>query len=124
MSNINLSIEMEESELQKSAGKIIVNSIINNVFETYIEPEESEYKINIKRGNKFQFLVSIPKEEGKLIIAVLKNMAELDIGDKKTKQEGFILRDYKGKEINIKCTTNSIEDGEMLVLTNLNQEVT
>ena len=50
-------------------------------------------------------------------------MAELNIVDKKTIQEGFILRNYKGREIKIKCVTNPVKDGEMLVLTNFNHEV-
>ena len=73
--------------------------------------------------NKIQFFVSTPKEQGKLLVACLKNMAELNIVDKKTIQEGFILRNYKGREIKIKCATNPVKYGEMLVLTNFNHEV-
>ena len=114
---------MEYSKVQKAAGKIIINSVLNNIFETYIEPNKSDYKINIKKDNKIQFFVSTPKEQGKLLVACLKNMAELNIVDKKTIQEGFILRNYKGREIKIKCATNPVKDGEMLVLTNFNHEV-
>ena len=121
--NLDLSDEMEYSKLQKAAGKIIINSVFNNIFETYIEPKKSEYKINIKKDNKIQFFVSTPKEQGELLVACLKNMAELDIVDKKTIQEGFILRNYKGREIKIKCATNPVKYGEMLVLTNFDHEV-
>ena len=77
----------------------------------------------VKKDNKIQFFVSTPKEQGKLLVACLKNMAELNIVDKKTIQEGFILRNYKGQESKIKCATNPVKDVDRLVLTTGNHEV-
>ena len=69
-----------------------------------------------------QPFMTIPKGSGFKLIACLKNMANMDIAEKRASQDGKILRRFEGNRMEFRCSTVREKDGEKMVLRILNSD--
>lgn len=119
---IDINDEMYNSKTQKAAGLILVNACTTGVSDIHVEPNESNYKIRVRRDGVLQNFLSIPKIAGRQLLACLKNMAEMDIAERRASQDGKILRRFEGKKIEFRCSTAPAKHGEGMVLRTLNSD--
>ena len=120
--SLDLSIEMMESKIQKAAGMVLINSRKNDVSDIHIEPREEGYKIRVRKDGVMQKFMSLPRKPGIQLVACLKNMAKMDIAERRASQDGKILRKFEGNRLEFRCSTVPGKHGEKMVLRILNSD--
>ncbi len=113
---LDLSIEMIGSEIQRAAAQILVNACKTDVSDIHIEPGEKQTKIRLRRDGVLQNFVTMPKRAGQKLTACIKNMAEMDIAERRASQDGKIRRKYNGDPMEFRCSSAPGKNGEKLVL--------
>ena len=104
------------SEIQRAGATLLIDSYREETSCIYIEPHEKEIEIRLMRDGVLQNHVTMPKINGLQLTACLKNMAQMDIAEKEASQDGKIKRTYKGKHLDIRCSTAPGKYGEKMVL--------
>ena len=120
--SLDLAIEMMESKIQKAAGMVLINSRKNDVSDIHIEPREEGYKIRVRNDGVMQKFMSLPRKPGIQLVACLKNMAQMDIAERRASQDGKILRKFEGNRLEFRCSTVPGKHGEKMVLRILNSD--
>ena len=120
--SLDLAIEMMESKIQKAAGMVLINSRKNDVSDIHIEPREEGYKIRVRKDGVMQKFMSMSKKPGIQLVACLKNMAMMDIAERRASQDGKILRRFEGNRLEFRCSTVPGKHGEKMVLRILNSD--
>jgi type IV pilus assembly protein PilB len=117
---LDLAEELKGSQIQKAAAQVLIRSIRTNVSDIHIEPRESECKIRVRRDGVMQPYVQMPKSAGIRLTACLKNMAKMDIAERRASQDGKIFARYDGERMEFRCSTAPGKYGEKMVLRILN----
>ena len=120
--SLDLATEMMESKIQKAAGGVLIYSKKENVSDIHIEPREEGYKIRVRKDGVMQKFMSLPKKPGIQLVACLKNMAMMDIAERRASQDGKILRKFEGNRLEFRCSTVPGKHGEKMVLRILNSD--
>ena len=120
--SLDLAIEMMESKIQKAAGMVLINSRKNDVSDIHIEPREEGYKIRVRKDGVMQKFMSLSRKPGIQLVACLKNMAKMDIAERRASQDGKILRKFEGNRLEFRCSTVPGKHGEKMVLRILNSD--
>ena len=119
---LDLAIEMMESKIQRAAGMVLINSRKNDVSDIHIEPREEGYKIRVRKDGVMQKFMSMSRKPGIQLVACLKNMAKMDIAERRASQDGKILRKFEGNRLEFRCSTVPGKHGEKMVLRILNSD--
>ncbi len=114
--DLDLSVEMLGSEIQKAAAKILVGSCRTDVSDIHVEPRLTEYKIRVRRDGVMQNFVTMPKNAGIRLTACLKNMAKMDTAERRASQDGKIRRSFENNIMEFRCSTAPGKHGEKMVL--------
>ncbi len=120
--SLDLATEMMESKIQKAAGMVLITSRRNDYSDIHIEPREDGYKIRIRKDGVMQNFMGMPRKAGIRLVACLKNMANMDIAERRASQDGKILRKYEGNRFEFRCSTVPSKHGEKMVLRILNSD--
>ena len=113
---------MMESKIQKAAGRVLIYSRANDVSDIHIEPREDGYKIRVRIDGVMQKFMTMSRNPGILLVACLKNMANMDIAERRASQDGKILRKFEGNRLEFRCSTVPGKHGEKMVLRILNSD--
>lgn len=116
----DLSAEMLGSKIQQACAKLMVSAFRSNVSDIHVEPHSESYKIRVRRDGVMQNYVSMPRSAGLKLTACLKNMAMMDIAERRASQDGKILRHFEGKKLEFRCATAPAKFGEKMVMRLLN----
>ena len=119
---LDLATEMLESKIQNAAGAILINSKKDNVSDIHIAPNDDKYKIRVRKDGVMQPFMTMPRRPGIQLVACLKNMANMDVSEKRASQDGKILRKFEGNRMEFRCSTVREKDGEKMVLRILNSD--
>ena len=117
---LDLAMEMMGTKIQQAAAKILINSCRSGVSDIHIEPRNEEYKVRVRRDGVMQSYVSMPRSAGIKLTACLKNMAQMDIAERRASQDGKIRRRFEGQTMEFRCATAPGKYGEKMVLRILN----
>lgn len=118
----DLSTEMLSSPIQKAAGIILISNARNGVSDIHIEPREKTCKIRIRKDGVMQNYLSFPTKVGRQVLACLKNMAKMDVAERRAAQDGKILRRFENQKLEFRCSTSNGKYGEGMVLRILNSD--
>ena len=116
----DLAIEMMGDAVQRAAAKILISATRTSVSDIHIEPNRDGTKIRVRRDGVLQNFVNVPKTMGKRLTAALKNMAKMDISERRASQDGKIRTSYEGQLMEFRCSTAPGKNGEKMVLRILN----
>lgn len=116
----DLSAEMLGSKIQQAAAKILIHSCRSNVSDIHVEPRQDDYNIRVRRDGVMQNYVKMPRSAGLKLTACLKNMAKMDIAERRASQDGKIKRRFEGQTMEFRCATAPGKYGEKMVLRILN----
>jgi len=120
--SLDLATEMMESKIQKAAGRVLIYSRANDVSDIHIEPREDGYKIRVRKDGVMQKFMTMSRKPGIQLVACLKNMANMDIAERRASQDGKILRKFEGNRLEFRCSTVPGKHGEKMVLRILNSD--
>ena len=119
---LDLATEMMESKIQKAAGMVLINSRKNDVSDIHIEPRDDGFKIRVRKDGVMQKFMTMSRRPGIQLIACLKNMAKMDIAERRASQDGKIFRKFEGNNLEFRCSTVPGKHGEKMVLRILNSD--
>ena len=117
---LDLSSEMLGSKIQQAAAKILIHAARSGVSDIHVEPRRDEYKVRVRRDGVMQSYVSMPRSAGIKFTACLKNMAQMDIAERRQSQDGKIRRRFEGQTMEFRCATAPGKFGEKMVMRFLN----
>ena len=117
---LDLAMEMMGTKIQQAAAKILINSARSGVSDIHIEPRDGEYKVRVRRDGVMQSYVTMPRTAGIKLTACLKNMANMDIAERRASQDGKIRRRFEGQTMEFRCATAPAKHGEKMVMRFLN----
>lgn len=117
---LDLSTDMLGSKIQQAAAQILINSARSGVSDIHVEPRRDEYKVRVRRDGVMQNYVSMPRSAGIKLTACLKNMAQMDIAERRASQDGKIRRRFEGQTMEFRCATAPGKFGEKMVMRFLN----
>ena len=117
---LDLATEMLGTKIQQAAAKILINSARSGVSDIHIEPRQDEYKVRVRRDGVMQSYVNMPRSAGIKLTACLKNMAQMDIAERRASQDGKIRRKFEGQTMEFRCATAPGKHGEKMVMRFLN----
>jgi len=116
----DLSADMLGSKIQQAGAKLLISAYNTNVSDIHIEPHQDSYKIRVRRDGVMNHYVSMPRSAGLKLTACLKNMARMDIAERRASQDGKILRHFEGNKLEFRCATAPAKYGEKMVMRILN----
>lgn len=117
---LDLSTEMLGSKIQQAAAKILIHAARSGVSDIHVEPRRDEYKVRVRKDGVMQSYVSMPRSAGIKFTACLKNMAQMDIAERRASQDGKIRRRFENQIMEFRCATAPGKFGEKMVLRFLN----
>ena len=119
---LDLSSEMMGNKIQQAAAKILIYAARSGVSDIHVEPRRDEYKVRLRRDGVMQNYVQIPRPAGIKLTACLKNMAKMDIAERRASQDGKIRRKFENQTMEFRCSTAPGKFGEKMVLRILNSD--
>ncbi len=120
--SLDLATEMLESKIQNAAGMVLINARKNDYSDIHIEPREEGYKIRVRKDGVMQKFMAMSRKPGIRLVACLKNMAGMDIAERRASQDGKILRKFEKNRLEFRCSTVPGKHGEKMVLRVLNSD--
>jgi len=117
---LDLATEMLGTKIQQAAARILISSCRSNVSDIHIEPRDEVYKVRVRRDGVMQNYVTMTRSAGIKLTACLKNMAKMDITERRASQDGKIHRTYENNRLEFRCSTAPGKHGEKMVLRILN----
>lgn len=116
----DLSMEMMGTKIQQAAAKILINACRTGVSDIHVEPRQENYKVRVRRDGVMQNYVTMPRTAGIKLTACYKNMAKMDIAERRASQDGKIRRRFEGQIMEFRCATAPGKHGEKMVMRFLN----
>ena len=117
---LDLSIEMMGTKIQQAAAKILISACRTGVSDIHVEPRQDNYKVRVRRDGVMQSYVTMPRSAGIKLTACYKNMAKMDIAERRASQDGKIRRRFEGQTMEFRCATAPGKHGEKMVMRFLN----
>ena len=119
---MDLAIEMMGTNIQQAAAKIMISACRTGVSDIHVEPRQDNYKVRVRRDGVMQNYVTMPRSAGIKLTACYKNMAKMDIAERRASQDGKILRRFEGQIMEFRCATAPGKYGEKMVMRFLNSD--
>ena len=117
---LDLSTEMMGTKIQQAAAKILISACRTGVSDIHVEPRQDNYKVRVRRDGVMQSYVTMPRSAGIKLTACYKNMAKMDIAERRASQDGKIRRRFEGQTMEFRCATAPGKHGEKMVMRFLN----
>ena len=109
---LDLSKEMLGNKIQQAAAKILIHAARSGVSDIHVEPRRDEYKVRVRKDGVMQSYISMPRSAGIKFTACLKNMAQMDIAERRASQDGKIRRKFENQVMEFRCATAPGKFGE------------
>ena len=113
---LDLSLEMQGSKIQKAAATVLIDSCKKGASDIHIDPREHGIMIRLRIDGELENYVSVPKKTAIALTACLKNMASMNIAERRKPQDGKISRTYENNLLEFRCSTAPGKHGEKMVL--------
>ncbi len=114
--NLDLYSEVNGSQILERVNFILKESYDKDFSDIHIEPKESNYKIRARKDGILQNFIKLKREEGQQLVASLKNLADMDVSEKRASQDGKIYKLHNNKKLEFRCSTVPGKNGESMVL--------
>ena len=117
----DLSTDLLGEKIKQAVAKMLIRASQDGASDIHIEPYENHLRIRFRiDGVLKQFGASLPRPVSPKITAVIKVMAGLDVAEKRSPQDGRILRRYHNQKIELRVSTMPVKHGEKTVMRLLN----
>ena len=112
----DISAELLGDAIQRSAAQILIKAVKDDASDIHIEPQEDNFRVRLRQDGVLNHFLSIPKGAGVKLTACLKNMARMDIAERRAAQDGRILRFFEGSKLEFRVSVLPGKYGEKTVL--------
>ena len=118
---LDFTAELNEGTwIQQASATLLIDAARSGISDIHIEPRREDYKVRARQDGVMQGYASIPRTTGIQLTACLKNMAKMDISERRASQDGKIRRNFEGQIIEFRCATAPGKFGEKMVMRFLN----
>jgi type IV pilus assembly protein PilB len=127
-SEANLDTALQDAEAAPViavVNKILVKALQEGISDIHIEPQEDYLRIRFRKdGVLREGLEPLPKKVIQAVTARFKIIANLDIAERRSPQDGRIRRIFDGRKIDFRVSTLPSRYGEKVVLRILDNSAT
>ena len=117
----DLASDLLGEKIKQAVAKMLIRASQDGASDIHIEPYENHLRIRFRiDGVLKQFGASLPRQVSPKITAVIKVMAGLDVAEKRSPQDGRILRRYQNQKIELRVSTMPVKYGVKTVMRLLN----
>lgn len=117
--------EAEQAPVINLVNKILAKALQEGVSDIHIEPQEETLRIRYRNdGVLHQAFELLPRKIAPAVVARFKIMAELDIAERRSPQDGKIRRIYQGRKVDFRVNTLPSRYGEKVCLRILDNTAT
>jgi type IV pilus assembly protein PilB len=113
---VDLEKEASESPVIRYVNYIIQNAIKDGASDIHIEPAEKKLKVRFRIDGELYESMNPPASMAAAITSRLKIMANLDISERRTPQDGRIRCTVQGRKLDLRMSTLPVGSGEKTVL--------
>lgn len=108
--------EENSSPAVKLIDRIIENAVRNKVSDIHIEPQKNNIVIRYRIDGRLKKQFEAPKEPLNSMVTRIKLLSGMDISERRIPQDGKILSEIDGKEIDLRVSILPSINGENLVI--------
>ncbi|MFW6034692.1 MAG: GspE/PulE family protein [Halothermotrichaceae bacterium] len=113
---------VDEAPIVKLANIIITQAIQMRASDIHIEPREEQIIVRYRIDGVLRDNMIAPKYSQAALISRIKIMADLDITNRKTPQDGRVKLNFNGLEVDMRVSTLPTIYGESVVIRLLNKD--
>ena len=118
---LDIALELNQGTyIQQATAILLIDIAMSGASDIHIEPRREDYKVRIRQDGVMLSYASIPRTTGIQLTACLKNMAQMDIAERRASQDGKIRRRFEGQSMEFRCATAPGKFGEKMVMRFLN----
>lgn len=108
-------------DVSDSAGVQLVNLILESAVrdrasDIHIEPGEDVTRVRQRVDGRLRAMFDVPRRTGSDVVSRIKVMAQLDITNRRTPQDGRLRVEVRGKPVDLRASTLPTIYGEKVVL--------
>lgn len=112
--------EVNSAPAVKMIESMFKNAIEMKASDIHIEPYEKEIRIRYRIDGKLKIVNTLGIESLGPLVARIKVLSGLNIAEKRIPQDGRIMVNFRGKEIDLRISVLPIVNGEKIVIRILN----
>ncbi|NJN29899.1 MAG: type II/IV secretion system protein [Synechococcales cyanobacterium RM1_1_8] len=117
--------DAEGAPIISLANKIMIKALTDGASDIHVEPQEEMLRVRFRKdGVLHQAFEPFPKKITPAITSRFKIMANLDIAERRSPQDGRIRRQFQGKTVDFRVNTLPSRYGEKICMRVLNNEST
>lgn len=121
---LNLEQEISDAPVIKLVSSILQQAIKKHVSDIHFEPYNDYYRIRFRQDGLLYEVLRPPQNYSSRISARLKIMANLDLSERKTSQDGrFNFKAISGQTVDCRLSTCPTISGEKIVVRILNPDL-
>ena len=106
----------------ENAKSVLQNAIYDRASDVHIEPGSTDYRVRFRIDGVLHARISFPSDKGLRLVSAIKNVAQLDISERRKAQDGRFGGRVGSREVDFRAATTPTVNGEKLVLRILDQK--
>lgn len=114
--------DIKNAPIVKLVDTIINNAVKLGVSDIHIEPFEEYVRVRYRIDGMLQETLRIPKESNSALTTRIKIMANLNIAEKRLPQDGRVVSNIDGMEVDLRVSILPTVYGEKIVVRILNKQ--
>jgi len=131
LGNLEQYVRVKSAEDLPSNDQHIVNAVNHllryafdqRASDVHIEPKRDKSVVRLRIDGALQTVYELPKSVHSAIVSRIKNLARLDMAEKRRPQDGRIKMDKEGVEVEIRLSSVPVAFGEKLVMRIMDPDV-
>jgi type IV pilus assembly protein PilB len=120
---INLEEEASSQPIIKFVNLVLYQAIKDKASDIHFEPFEHEFKIRYRVDGALYEMSPPPKQMALPVISRIKVMSNLNIAERRIPQDGRIMLNIAGRQVDLRVSTLPTQHGESVVLRVLDRSV-
>jgi type IV pilus assembly protein PilB len=116
--------ETSDDPITKLVASIIRGAIESRASDIHIEPQTSELRVRYRVDGMLRRAVDVPMTAQPEVVSHIKILAQMDISEKRTPQDGHISLRHENREYDLRVSSLPAVGGEKIVLRILDKNAT
>lgn len=109
--------DAEAAPIVALVNKVLAKALQEGISDIHIEPQEDNLRIRFRKDGVLQQIFDpLPKRIAPAVVSRFKIIADLDIAERRTPQDGRIRRFFQGRKVDFRVNTLPSRFGEKVVL--------
>jgi type IV pilus assembly protein PilB len=112
-----------DDPISKLVSSIIQGAIVARASDIHIEPQAPDVRVRYRVDGTLRDAVRVPGTVQQEVVSHIKIMADMDISERRTPQDGHVSIDHEGREYDLRVSSLPSVGGEKIVLRILDKTV-